>query len=117
MTDGGAPPGRFAHAAVGAGETMYMVGGYAQGLCQLCHKDAVTHTLQQLTANFCLLVQLLNAHSLNTISFCRLLLATSYVQTLPSVMSTACFLATCMPSQQKSQNNTDFWLCRSEAAE
>ena len=31
VTDGGAPPGRFAHAAVGAGETMYMVGGYAQG--------------------------------------------------------------------------------------
>ncbi|KAL3132433.1 hypothetical protein ABBQ32_008991 [Trebouxia sp. C0010 RCD-2024] len=30
VTDGGAPPGRFAHAAVGAGETMYMVGGYAQ---------------------------------------------------------------------------------------
>lgn len=33
VTDGGAPPGRFAHAAVGAGETMYMVGGYAQGTC------------------------------------------------------------------------------------
>ncbi len=32
VTDGGAPPGRFAHAAAGAGETMYMVGGYAQGL-------------------------------------------------------------------------------------
>lgn len=32
VTDGGAPPGRFAHAAVGAGETMYMVGGYAQGI-------------------------------------------------------------------------------------
>ncbi|DBA99069.1 TPA: hypothetical protein ACH3X1_014205 [Trebouxia sp. C0004] len=30
VTDGGAPPGRFAHAAAGAGETMYMVGGYAQ---------------------------------------------------------------------------------------
>ena len=33
VTDGGAPPGRFAHAAAGAGETMYMVGGYAQGVC------------------------------------------------------------------------------------
>ena len=31
MTEGGAPPGRFAHAAAGAGETMYMIGGYAQG--------------------------------------------------------------------------------------
>ena len=34
VTDGGAPPGRFAHAAAGAGETMYMVGGYAQGMLQ-----------------------------------------------------------------------------------
>ena len=33
VTDGGAPPGRFAHAAAGAGETMYTVGGYAQGTC------------------------------------------------------------------------------------
>ena len=33
VTNGGAPPGRFAHAAAGAGETMYMVGGYAQGVC------------------------------------------------------------------------------------
>jgi len=33
VTDGGAPPGRFAHAAAGAGEAMYMVGGYAQGVC------------------------------------------------------------------------------------
>ena len=43
VTDGGAPPGRFAHAAVGAGETMYMVGGYAQGSTQShlpCHKIA-----------------------------------------------------------------------------
>lgn len=30
VTEGGAPPGRFAHAAAGAGETMYMIGGYAQ---------------------------------------------------------------------------------------
>ena len=31
VTEGGAPPGRFAHAAAGAGETMYTIGGYAQG--------------------------------------------------------------------------------------
>lgn len=31
ITEGVAPPGRFAHAAAGAGDTMYMVGGYAQG--------------------------------------------------------------------------------------
>ena len=31
ITEGVAPPGRFAHAAAGAGNTMYMVGGYAQG--------------------------------------------------------------------------------------
>ena len=40
VTDGGAPPGRFAHAAVGAGETMYMVGGYAQGTHQACQQHA-----------------------------------------------------------------------------
>lgn len=31
VTEGGSPPGRFAHAAAGSGETLYMVGGYAQG--------------------------------------------------------------------------------------
>lgn len=31
VTDGVSPPGRFAHAAAGAGETMYVIGGYSQG--------------------------------------------------------------------------------------
>ena len=47
VTEGGATPGRFAHAGVGAGETMYVVGGYAQGMCLLA--DAVAKPLGQLT--------------------------------------------------------------------
>ena len=56
VTDGGAPPGRFAHAAAGAGETMYMVGGYAQGVycCPFCpnlHTCWKQHTVMSTAAH------------------------------------------------------------------
>lgn len=47
ITDGLAPPGRFAHAAAGAGDTMYMVGGYAQGQLQLYQDQSLLSSLPQ----------------------------------------------------------------------
>lgn len=52
ITEGLAPPGRFAHAAAGAGDTMYMVGGYAQGQLQLHeHQSLLSFLPQSVTAD------------------------------------------------------------------